>query len=160
MAPVERVILATPVLGPALEAILMTRVSLGLRLTLGAGLPIPKGVARSLEASASALYQRSYQKAKPGLRKGEELTEVLTRCKVFPPEFLDVVANAEEGGRVPEVMATQVNYYREESERRLRSLTRLASAAVYLGVGLMILWMIVKIFTQAVAPAYNMATGL
>lgn len=160
MAPVERVILAMPVFGPALEALLMTRVCLGLRLTLGSGLPTPKAIDQSLRASASALYQKSYQKAKPGLRRGEELTEVLTRCAVFPGEFLDVVANAEEGGRVPEAMERQGEYYREESSRKLTALTRLASAIVYIGVAFMIVVMIVKIYSQVMGPAYKMAVDM
>jgi type II secretory pathway component PulF len=53
---------------------------------------------------------------------------------------MHALAVAEEGGRVPEMMRHQQRHYHEEAERRLRTLTRAASGAVWLVyAGLMVL---------------------
>lgn len=155
LAPVERVILAIPVLGPTLESLLLGRFCIALKMTAGAGLSVKKSVQYSLDATASSYYQQSYQKAQQGLRRGEELTEVLTRCTVFPPEFLDIVANAEQTGQVAEVMDRCAKNYNEEMERRLRGLARLASGLIAVGVALIIISMIVNIYTSSIGPVYR-----
>jgi type II secretory pathway component PulF len=145
LAPVERLILSLPVLGPALEAVLLSRLCLALRLTLGGGLPVSKSLKLSLDAAASALYTRAFERAKPGLRRGETLTEIMTRCNVFPSDFLDVIANAEEGGQVPEVMERVAKNYQEDAARRLKVLSQLAAWLVYVAVAVMIIRMIFQL---------------
>lgn len=151
MAPVERVILSLPMVGPALESVLLGRFCLGLRMTMGAGLNVSRSVQHSLDATASALFLQSYIKAKPELKRGSDLVTVLERCRVFPREFLDVVANAEESGQVPEVMERQGRYYREEASRRLKTLAQFAGYAVYAGVALMIIYLIFTIYGGHIA---------
>ena len=146
LAPVERLILRMPLVGPALQAVLLSRFTAGLRFTLGAGLSVPEAVRHSLDASASALYKQSYQKAEPGLKRGDELTEVLTRCEVFPSDFLDIVANAEESGQVPEVMTRVSRSYQEDAERKLKMLAQAAGWLVFVAVAVMIIVLIFKIF--------------
>jgi type II secretory pathway component PulF len=43
-----------------------------------------------------------------------------------------MVAIAEDGGRVPEMMRHQAEHYQEETSRRLTALTRAASGALWL----------------------------
>ncbi|MFL5330423.1 MAG: type II secretion system F family protein [Gemmataceae bacterium] len=155
LAPVERVILRIPVLGPALESVLLARFSLGLRFTLGAGLTVPKAMKYSIYAAASSLYQQAFEKAQPGLRRGETLVEVLERCQVFPHDFIDIVANAEETGQVPEVMAKQAKHYQDETRRRLKILTRVAGWLVYAMVAGMIIFMIFKMYLGVYLPRFN-----
>jgi type II secretory pathway component PulF len=160
LAPVERIILRLPALGPALEAVLLSRFCLGLRLTLGAGLPVPKALKHSLDAAASSLYAQAYEKAKPGLKRGEELSEVLQRCRVFPRDFLDIVANAEEGGQVPEVMARVARNYQDDAARKLKVLATVAAWAVYAAVAVMIIILIFRLYAATYAPVFKMIDGL
>jgi len=155
LAPVERLILKLPVLGPALEALLLSRLGLALRLTLGAGLPVSKSLKLSLDAAASALYTQAFERAKPGLRRGETLTEVMTQCGVFPRDFLDVIANAEEGGQVPEVMERVAKNYQDDAARRLKVLSQLAAWLVYAAVAVMIISMIFRLVGTAYGPLFQ-----
>lgn len=155
LAPVERLILHLPVLGPALEALLLSRLCLALRLTLGGGLPVSKSLKLSLDAAASALYTQAFERAKPGLHRGESLTEIMTRCNVFPRDFLDVIANAEEGGQVPEVMERVAKNYQEDASRRLKVLSQLAAWLVYAAVAVMIIRMIFQLVGSAYGPLFR-----
>jgi type IV pilus assembly protein PilC len=148
-AAVDRFMLRVPVFGPCLEAIAMARFCLGLRLTLGAGLPVKAAVRRSLDATGNAAYPARYEEAAGALRRGDDLTTILQACAIFPQDFLDVVSNAEEGGRTPEVMEKQAEFYQEESSLRLKVLTQMAGLGVWLVVAIVIIAMIFRIAMTA-----------
>jgi type IV pilus assembly protein PilC len=160
-AAVDRFLLRVPVFGPCLEAIAMARFCLGLRLTLGAGLPVKAAVRRSLDATGNAAYPARYEEASSALRRGDDLTTILRACAIFPPDFLDVVSNAEEGGRTPEVMEKQAEFYQEESSLRLKVLTQMAGLGVWLVVAIVIIVMIFKIaMTAYINPINDALNGL
>lgn len=148
-ASVERFLLRVPALGPCLEAIALGRFSLALRLTLGAGLPPKHALRRSLEATGNSAYSANIDGALGELRRGEDLTSVLRACRVFPQEFLDIVSNAEEGGRIPEVMEKQAEFYQEEASRRMTTLTKVAGFLVWLFVAVLLIWAIFRIYFTA-----------
>ncbi len=148
-AAVDRFILRVPVIGPCLEALALARFCLGLRLTLGAGLPVKSAVKRSLDATGNDAYPARYEAAAASLRRGDDLTTILKACDIFPRDFLDMVENAEEGGRTPEVMEKQAEYYQEESGLRLKVLMRMAGFGVWAVVAILIIVMIFRIFFTA-----------
>ena len=64
----------------------------------------------------------------------------------FPPDFLDVLATAEEAGRLSDVLKHQAEQYHEEAGRRLAVLTNLASVGVWLVVAGLIVLVIFRVF--------------
>ncbi len=154
-AAVDRFLLRLPALGPCLEALALARFCLGLRLTLGAGLAVKPAVRRSLDATGNAAYPARYEAAAAALRRGDDLTTILRACAIFPPDFLNIVETAEEGGRVPEVMEQQARFYQEESSLRLKVLTRVAGFGVWLLVAILIIVAIFRIFFIAYLGPLN-----
>ena len=142
-AAVERFLLSTPALGPCLEAIALGRFSKAMQLTLGAGLATKPALIRSLDSTSNSAYTVHIDNALAELRRGEDLTTVLRPCHIFPEEFLDIVSNGEEGGRLPEVLEKQAEYYQEESSRRMTTLTKVAGFLVWGAVAVL---MIIAIF--------------
>ena len=90
------------------------------------------------------------------LKQGDDLALALTRAGGFNGEFLQIIAVGEESGRLPEVLKNQAKFYEEESERRLTFLTKAASWGVWLVVAAFMIYMMYRIFTTSIAPAYNM----
>jgi type II secretory pathway component PulF len=64
----------------------------------------------------------------------------------FPPDLVDSILVAEEGGRITEVCERLADNYREEGERKLKLAAQVTSWAVY---GLVALFIIVAIFSIA-----------
>jgi type IV pilus assembly protein PilC len=159
-AAVDRFLLRVPVVGGCLEAIALARFCLGLRLTLGAGLPVKTAVKRSLDATGNAAYPARFDEAAAALRRGDDLTTILRACAIFPHDFLDIVANAEEGGRTPEVMEKQAEFYQEESSLRLKVLARLGGFGVWLVVAILLIVAIFRIFFTAYGPLFDMLNGM
>ena len=119
-------------LGPVPGRTTAGRFCVALRLTLERAELNIFPLRRSLEATSNTAYTANLDDALAELKRGEDFTSALRICRVFPPDFLDIVANAEEGGRIPEVMEHQAQYYQEESSRRMTTLTKVAGFLVWL----------------------------
>jgi type II secretory pathway component PulF len=143
---VDELLLRIPVIGPCVQSIALMRFCTALRLTMETGMPIASALRLSMRATGNAAYEAQEDLVRGQLKAGEELTEALREARVFPPEFLDIMANAEEGGRVPEVMRHQAEYYEDESRRRLTILSRAAGWVVYGIVAILLIFMIFRMY--------------
>jgi type IV pilus assembly protein PilC len=154
-AVVDRFLLRLPVFGPCLEALALARFCLAGRLTFGAGLAVKPALRRSLEATGNAAYPACYERAAAVVRRGDDLATVLRACQIFPGEFLEIVSNAEEAGRVPEVMEQQSRFYQEEASLRMKVLAKLAGFGVWALVAILIIIAIFKIYVGAYLEQMN-----
>ncbi len=139
-------LLRVPGLGRCLEALALGRFALALRLTLDSALSVAKALRLSLQATGNAAFTARTDAITSAVKRGQGLTEALASAHLFPDEFLHLIAVAEEGGRVPELMRHQARYYHEEAARRLKALTRGLSYAVWLAY---VAFMVIAIFQLA-----------
>jgi type IV pilus assembly protein PilC len=142
---VDGFLLRVPVLGPCLHALAMARFCLALRLTLGTGLSIKRALRLCLWATSNEAFIARTPVVVEAVRSGDDLTTALTKSNLFSTEFLHILATAEEGGRVPEMMAHQADHYEEEAARRMTALTWTASIGVWLIVATFIIFAIFRV---------------
>lgn len=142
---VDGFLLRLPVLGPCLEALAMTRFCLALRLTMETALSIKNALRLCFRATGNGAFEKQAPLAIELVKQGETLTVALERTGIFPSDFLRAVEAAEEGGRVPEAMRHQAEYYEEEAQRKLKALTTMAGFAVWLFVAGLIIFIIFRI---------------
>lgn len=144
-AKVDKKLLTLPLIGPALEAIALQRFCLSMRLTLETSMGVGKAVRMSLRATDNSAYTEPADAVIQSLKKGNDLAGSLRLHGCFPEDFLNIIANAEEGGRLTEVMAQQSQQYEEEASRRLGQATAVASYGVWLIVGGLIILAIFRL---------------
>lgn len=147
-AVVHEILLRLWAVGPCLRAIALTRFCIALRLTMNSGMSIANAVKLSMRATGNEAFVARAEIVREAVKSGDDLTEALAQAKVFPIDLLDIVANAEEGGRVPEVMEHQAKHYADESRRRMSVLTQVASWSIYGLVAAMIIFLIFSIFSS------------
>ncbi len=152
---VDAFLLRIPVIGPCLEALVLGRFAMSLHVTLDAGMPIVPAMRLSLQATGNAAYASRADVITRAIKNGEDLTLAMTRGRIFPNDFMNMLATGEEGGRVPEIMRHQAEYYFEEASRRLTTLTKLATFGVWL---IYALFMVIAIFK--IASMYLGALGV
>lgn len=146
MTPIENTILVMPAVGPTLRGIILSRFCLGLKLTLGAGLPVKRSLKLAFDATASPAYRAAFDRCKDGLRRGESIHEILTKTGVFPQDFLNAVETGEVSGNLPEVMEREARNLQEETTLRLKTLTLVASVVVYAIIATLIIIMIFRLY--------------
>lgn len=150
-------LLKIPALGPCLEALALGRFSLCFHLTMETGMSIGRAIKLSLNATGNAALAAASDDIGRALKKGETLTLALSRCKLFPVDFIQIMAVAEEAGRVPEVMRQQADHYHEEAALRMKTLVKMASFAVW---GIYAAIMVVMIFNIASVYLKHLGGGL
>jgi type IV pilus assembly protein PilC len=143
---VDAFLLRIPVLGPTLRAFALTRFCVGLRLTTETGMPITRAVDLSLRATDNDAFVATSETVRDALSEGEDLTVSLKKTRLFPPDFEDILANAEESGRLTQVLEHQTHYYEELSSRRLTILARAAGWGVWLAVAIVLIVVIFRLF--------------
>jgi len=144
-ATVHRLLLAIPVVGPCVQALALTRLSLAMSLTLDTSLPTTKAMRQSLAATGNGAYEACGTSVAAAVKDGETVGTALRNTGMFPDEFVAAVENAEETGQIPEVMERQSQQYQELASLRMRTLTTAASFAVWAGVAILIIWAILRI---------------
>jgi type IV pilus assembly protein PilC len=141
-----RLLLRVPLIGPCLRALALSRFCLALRLTHDSGMPIGPALALSLRATGNPAFATYVPMVQKRLESGQELTLTLAQTGIFPADFQNVVAVAEESGQIAEVMRRQAEHYQEEAERRLTGLTKAAAFLIWLVVAALIAVAIFRIF--------------
>lgn len=157
---VHRLLLKLPAIGPALEALALSRLARALKLTMDSTLAAHRAVQRSLRVTGNAAYEACADTAAQQIKKGREIADVLRECDLFPEEFLQAIHTGEESGELPEVMARQADYYQEEAGRRMRTLTIVASFLVWLFVAGLIIWAIFRIALSILGVYQDAMRGL
>jgi type II secretory pathway component PulF len=139
-------LLRVPVLGPCLRSLALGRFCMALRLTTETGMPIADALRLSLRATDNEAFIAQTPLVQTTVRKGRDLTLALTKTRLFPEDFLHILAVAEESGRLSEVMQHQTEHYQEESGRRLKVVAMLASGAVWVCVAGAMITAIFKLY--------------
>jgi type IV pilus assembly protein PilC len=143
---VDAFFLRIPVVGPCLRALALARFSLALRLTTETGMAIQRALRLSLRATGNYAFMAASPAIEGAVKAGDDITLALDKSGLFPEEYRNVIAVAEEAGRLNEVLRQQADHYDEESGRRLKTLTSVAGSAVWLFVGGLIVVVIFRIF--------------
>lgn len=141
----HRLLLRVPIIGSCAYAIAMARFTLALRLTLDSGLPVAQALRLSLDATGNAHFAVQGEAAIIAVKSGKSLRQAIRATRLFGDEFLEIISSAEEGGRVPEMMQHQLEYWQEEAARRMTTLTRAAGAGVGVMVAVFIIWAIFRL---------------
>jgi len=144
-ATVDALLLQLPVIGPCVQALVVARFALAMHLTLDTSMPLADALRLSFQATGNAAFADQAHAVIDAVQEGDELTVALSRGRLMPGDFLTMVAVAEEGGKLVEVMRHQAAHYQEEAERRLRGVTRLASSFMWVGYAALMIMGIFRI---------------
>jgi type II secretory pathway component PulF len=140
----DRFLLGTPALGSCLRALVMSRFTLALQLTLDSGLSITKALQLSLDATGNAFFASRAEGVVQALKNGKPLHEALEASGLFSSDFLEMIVSSEASGSVPEMMRHLGQQYQEETARKMTMLTRVAGGLVWASVAGFIIWAIFK----------------
>ena len=139
------VLLGIPVLGKCMRSFAISRFSWCFALTQQAGMSIKPSLDCSLKATANGAFIMAQPLIWQELADGESFTDALTASKLFPGEYLQFVATAEETGTVPEQLDRMSHLFEEEAQRSMNRLTAIFSGAVWAGVAMIVIFFIFRI---------------
>lgn len=145
-------LLRVPVIGKCMQSFAISRFSWCFALTQQAGMSIRPSLECSLKATANGAFVAAEPLIWEEMKEGETLTDALTSSQLFPREYLQVVATAEETGTVPEQLDRLSHLFDDEARRAMNRLTVFFSGAIWLSVVVLIVFFIFRIFFLIAAP--------
>lgn len=124
---VERVVLKTPALGRVVAVFAMVRFCRMLGTLLGAGVPLIVSLKTAREAIGNRTLQDTVSFGIDEVQKGASLARALGSSEqLFPSSVVEMIAIAEETGRLDKELVRLAIAFESELDRRLRMLVSLA----------------------------------
>ena len=127
----ERAVLGVPVLGVVIAHFALVRFTRMLGTLLGAGVPLVASLKVAKEAIGNQTLADTVGHAIEEVQRGTPLSKALaTGGKLFPASVIEMVAVAEETGRLDKELVRLSGAYEADLDRQLRMLVALAEPAL------------------------------
>jgi type II secretory pathway component PulF len=124
---VESVLLRTPLLGKVVARFALIRFFRMLGTLLGAGVGLISALRVAKEAIGNQILTDTVAVAVEEVQQGASLSKSLSHCsQLFPPSVVEMVAVAEETGRLDKELQRISTAFESDLDRRLRMLVALA----------------------------------
>jgi type II secretory pathway component PulF len=127
----EKAVLGVPVLGTVIAHFALVRFTRMLGTLLQAGVPLVASLKVAKEAIGNQTLADTVSHAIDEVQRGTPLSKALsTGGKLFPPSVIEMVAVAEETGRLDKELVRLSGAYEADLDRQLRMLVALAEPAL------------------------------
>jgi type II secretory pathway component PulF len=124
---VEIATLSVPLLGQVIAHFALVRFTRMLGTLIGAGVPLIASLRVAREAIGNQTLADTVIHATEQVQRGASLSKALASCpKLFPPSVVEMVAVAEETGRLDKELIRLAGTYEGELDRQLRMLVSIA----------------------------------
>lgn len=148
----ERLLLRIPALGRVLARFALVRFCRMLGTLLGAGVPLVNSLRVAREAIGYQTLSDAVRLSVEQVQQGKPLSRSLASCEqLFPATVVEVIAVAEESGRLDQELMRLALVYEADLDRQLRMLVALAEPAmlfVMAGIiGIIVVGMLLPVFT-------------
>lgn len=149
---VERFLVGLPLAGRAAARLALVRFCRMLGTLLAGGVPLVSALRVAREAIGNQTLADTITRAVEEVQRGTSLAASLARARrLFPAEVVEMVAVAEESGRLDKELLRLANSYDAELDRQLGMLVALAEPALLFVmaavVGTIVIGMLLPIFT-------------
>jgi MSHA biogenesis protein MshG len=142
----HRFIVRAPLVGDILHRAFMARFARSFAMAYSAGVPIVQAmgvIARSIGNDYIASYVNGMRE---GIERGEALTRTARATGMFTPVVMQMFAVGEEAGNLDEMMNFIADFYEEEVDYDVKTLSDRVEPLIYVAVGAMVLVLALGIF--------------
>lgn len=148
----ERILLGTPLLGRVIARFCLVRFSRMLGTLIASGVPLIASLRVAREALGNQILADTMKQSIEDVTKGKSLSNSLRHCeKLFPLSTIEMLAVAEEAGRLDQELQRLANVYEQDMDRQLRTLVTMAEPLLLFImaalVGTIVIGMLLPIFS-------------
>lgn len=155
VAPVERLAMSAPGIGPCLQKVCLAQLTWALHLMLNTEIDLRRLTPLALKATGSRYYTAWTDRIVRLVAAGSPLHEAFAAAAVFPWHFLDALQVADESGQLVESMARLSSQYEAEARDAMATLTRILGGV--LGVGVLVAGglIVIRLFQSVYVDTIN-----
>jgi type IV pilus assembly protein PilC len=149
----DRFKLALPMkLGPLIQKIAVARFSRTLATLVGSGVPILQAIEITGKTSGNTVIEDAMVDVKESVRSGEPIAKPLMRVSVFPPMVTHMISIGEETGALDAMLNKIADFYEDEVDATVKSLTSIIEPIMMLFVGGLVGVIVISMYL----PMFNM----
>lgn len=147
----DATMLRLPVFGKLVRKTALTRFSRTLAVLLRSGVPILESLEITAETVNNAVVARAVRDTQTAVKRGEAVARPLTEHPVFPPMVTQMMAVGEETGALDDLLDKVGDFYDQEVEATVDSLTSLLEPVMIVVMGASVGAMVVALYL----PMFN-----
>ena len=152
---IDDLILKSPVFGPLMKKVAVSKFSRTLSTMMSSGVPIMEGLGIVSKTAGNKIIENALIKTRQSISEGKTIAEPLMETDIFPPMVVQMIAVGEATGALDTMLAKIADFYDDEVDAAVNAMTALLEPfmMVFLGgvCGGMIIAMYLPIFQMAAA---------
>jgi type IV pilus assembly protein PilC len=143
---VDRIKLRLPILGDLLRKAAIARFTRTLGTLISSGVPILTGLEITARTAGNRVVQEAVLATRASIREGETIAAPLKQSQVFPPMVVQMIAVGEETGALDEMLNKIANFYDDEVNTAVDTLTSIIEPLMIVVMGLLVGGMVVAMY--------------
>jgi type IV pilus assembly protein PilC len=152
---VDALILKSPVFGPLMKKVAVSKFTRTLSTMMSSGVPIMEGLGIVSRTAGNKIIENALMKTRQSIAEGKTIAEPLMETDIFPAMVVQMIAVGEATGALDTMLTKIADFYDDEVDAAVGAMTALLEPfmMVFLGgvVGGMIIAMYLPIFQMAAA---------
>ncbi len=143
---IDKLLLRIPVLGDVLRKGSVARFTRTLGTLISSGVPILTGLEITARTAGNRVIQEAIMAARASIREGETISAPLRHSNVFPPMVVSMISVGEETGALDDMLTRIADFYDDEVDTAVDSLTSLIEPMMIVFMGTVIGGMVVAMY--------------
>ena len=143
---IDAISLKLPVLGELMKKVAIARFAGTLATLIESGVPILQAIDIVRETSGNEVVTRAMDKVYLSVKDGETIHEPLSKCKVFPPLVVHMVAVGEETGAIDQMLIKVSEAYEREVDDTVDALTSILEPVLMVFLGVVVGTIVVALY--------------
>ena len=143
---VDNLILRIPIIGPIVEKAIIARFARTLAVTFAAGLPLIEALKSVAGATGNRVYVNATNVIGESVAAGQQLQAAMRETNLFPNFVVQMVAIGEEAGSLEPMLSKIADYYEEEVDNAVESLSSLLEPLIMVVLGVLVGGLVVAMY--------------
>jgi type IV pilus assembly protein PilC len=142
-------------MGPVLQKIAVARFTRTLGTLLQSGVPILDALEICAKTAGNVIIESGILLVRQRISEGKNMAEPLLEAKVFPDMVVQMIAVGEQTGALDQMLNKIADFYEEETEVAMASLTSMLEPIMMVGIGGMVGVVLVSMYLPIFSLAGN-----
>jgi type IV pilus assembly protein PilC len=138
--------------GPVIQKIAIARFSRTFATLVSSGVPILQAIEITGKTSGNSVIEESMAMVRESIRSGESIAKPLSRVPVFPAMVTHMISIGEETGALDAMLNKVADFYEDEVDASIKSLTSIIEPIMMLFVGGLVGLVVISMYL----PMFNM----
>jgi len=148
--------LRLPVFGDLILKTSVSRFARTFGTLISSGVPVLRALEIVADTAGNRVISETVARARISIKEGEKISTPLFGSKIFPVMVTQMIAVGEETGRLDQMLVKVSNFYDEEVDATLKSLTSLIEPLMIVGLGLIVGFIAVSV----ISPIYSLVGSI